>query len=373
MTFQGRTLQLLRNGWAGVWLMLLLLVLLPALSTVGADEISDGRFAVRLEPTGGRVSLFAIDESRDRRPLLFASDPRTSVLSVREDNRIHRMGDSAGFSRTTEVLPGSVAIAWSSPTLDIEQRFTTANGIEGSATVDIRVRNRSAATRRIALRYLLDTWLGEGSGVHFVTSTGKQIRTETRIEPDAANRYWVSMDEETSLYYVFSGAAGTEAEAVVFANWKRLSDARWDYRVVENRSFDLIPYAMNDSAAAVYYPERVLDPGSEYHVRFLIGVGERAPDVALPSVASEPTVAKRPAARPAPDAAAVRDSSLRAPQGPEERRIVAELSRINALLQDINRELLPGRELVRRRVDLLEERLHSNQGANAGGPDRSLP
>lgn len=366
----------MRAGLAGISksaLLLLLSLAMPLSASTGDTEVSDSRLAVRLEEASGRFSLFAIDQAGERRSLLYAPDPRTSVLSIREDNRIHRMGDSAGFSRTAEVLPGSAAFVWRSSTLEIEQRLTTANGISGAATVDIRVLNRSETSRRVAVRYLLDTWLGEEGGVHFGTSAGEEIRTETRVQPDDERWYWVSGDAETSMYYVFSGGAGTEADSVVFANWKRLADARWDYRVTENRSFDLIPYAMNDSAAAVYYPEQTLSPGEEYHVRFLIGVGRSAPDVTLPSVAVQPAVAERAPIAPVPRAPAVPQRSPRATERPEERELLSELQRVNALLQDINRELISEDFIPDDRVQALEQRLYREQDSGGGRAVRPIP
>jgi hypothetical protein len=58
---------------------------------------------------------------------------------------------------------------------------------------------------------------------------------------------------------------------VVLANWKRLSETTYDYRVDTDRTFSLLPYSIDDSAAAVYYGADQLAPGDSRRITTLIG------------------------------------------------------------------------------------------------------
>lgn len=327
-----------------------LLLLSVAAAFAAAQEISDGRLGVRLHSGGSRYALYAVEPGQPWRSLLFEPDPRTSVLSVLEENRVHRMGDSGGFSRTIVEDEGTVTVKWRSSTLEVEQIFTVDNGVTGAASVVISVTNRSETRRRVGVRYLLDTWLGERSGVHFVTADGREIRSEERFVPDDRNRYWVSSDGTLSMYYAVAGDAVSDAEAVVFGNWKRLYDARWEYAVRSERSFDLIPYSINDSAAAVYYPIRRLEPGESYRIQFLLGIGRHAPDAA--AIAGAPG-AVAPSAVPAPAPSAV---PARRPVA-DRRTLEAEIDRVNALLREVNRRVASDRPVEPAEVEALQLRL----------------
>ncbi len=322
-------------------LILLLLAGTLAAEQPASAEIADSRMAVGVHERSGSFSLYALLPGQQRVPLLFAPDPSTSVLSVLENDRIHRMGFGGGFEQSIDHQAGSLALRWRSPTLEIEQRFTTANAIEGSADGEISVTNRSETPRRVALRYVLDTWLGEQHGVHFETADGQVHDREYLMQPDAGNGYWVSSDSRVSLVYLAAGPAVSDADAVVFANWKRLKDVRWDYAVNPQRSFDLIPYSMNDSAAAVYYAGRTIEPGGSYSVRFIVGVGD--------SLGRLAQAEQRPPAR---------DSAAQPPGRARDRRSIEhDLDAVNALLRDINRRLGSERQVTDSEVEALRERL----------------
>ncbi|TVQ39835.1 MAG: hypothetical protein EA384_04495 [Spirochaetaceae bacterium] len=314
-------------------------------------ESSDGSLTVRLDPAGGSFSLHAVGPGGLTTALLFEPDPRTSGISVLEGNRIHRMGTGGGFERSVEERDGWIGIRWRSATIEVEQRFTTSNGVSGVANGEVRVVNRSESARVVAVRYLLDTWLGEQREVHFVTGDGREIRSEYRMEPGPHNSYWLSSDGQIALFFLVGGEAITDADAVLFANWKRLKDARWDYVVRADRSFDLIPYSMNDSAAAVYYAPRTLQPGETYHISFVVGRGEGLA-----------RTAQLAPGRVAP-ATAVRERTPEQRRRPNDRAAIeAEIDRINALLSDINRRLESDRPVSDAEVEALRERLQQLQG-----------
>jgi hypothetical protein len=57
----------------------------------------------------------------------------------------------------------------------------------------------------------------------------------------------------------------------VFANWKRLNESSWEYEVERRRNFNLLPYSINDSAAAVYYAPEPLNPGETREITSVFG------------------------------------------------------------------------------------------------------
>jgi hypothetical protein len=138
----------------------------------------------------------------------------------------------------------------------------------------LSIANVSESSREVGVRVLLDTHLSENNDVHFVTSSGNSIEGEQSIRPSGSNAYFGSLSDRfdgVGLQYMLSGSDATSPERVVFANWKRLSDARYNYTVEPGRNFSLLPYSINDSAAAIYYRPRTLEPGESRTITTYIG------------------------------------------------------------------------------------------------------
>ncbi|TVR00570.1 MAG: hypothetical protein EA403_11495 [Spirochaetaceae bacterium] len=321
---------------------------------VFAYEISDGAITVRLDENSGRLALFAVRGVQTPLSLLFEPDPRTSTISVLEGNRIHRMGDSGGFARTMERAANRLTVEWRSSSLRVRQHAVLDRNAPGQVRMRIEVTNLSETARPIGIRYLIDSAFAGVDGAFFRTEAGQSVTTEYRMLPSPTNRYWVSFGREGAFFALVHGDRVTEPEAVVFGNWKRLNDARWDYAVSGRRGFSLVPFSMNDSAALLLYPSLVLNPGASRSVDLVLGVGD-APgariaqfDGAVPPIAAAPAPSA-PAARATPVAQATTDS-------------VAE---VNEVLREINRLLSSPRAVETADVEALQQRLEAIQRERA--------
>lgn len=332
-----------------------LLVLAPRAVWAEPQQISDGVIVVRLDPGSGRFAFFAEQAGRSPVSLLFEPDPRTSTLSVLEDNRIHRMGEGGGFTRTIDDRDGEnrLSIQWRSASLLVSQSASLDRRVPGQVRVRIDVANLSETARTIGVRYLLDSAFSGVDGVFFRTASGLDVTTEFRMAPSASERYFAALGREGSFFAVVSGDGVTEPEAVVFANWKRLQDSRWDYAVSNRRGFSLIPFSMNDSAALLLYPNLVLAPGATRSIELVLGVGARPGERIARGIDTE-------RAATAPAAAAQHGVRGRG-------EAVEALHEVNEVLREINR-LLGSRaavdyssvEALRRRVEQID-----------GGPARA--
>ncbi|MGC8841426.1 MAG: hypothetical protein ACP5QZ_08240 [Candidatus Sumerlaeaceae bacterium] len=125
----------------------------------------------------------------------------------------------------------------------------------------------------LGVRYTLDTYLGERSSTPFRTAQIPAITRETAFVPDRENWYLLSEDPERNigLLILLQGEGVTPVERVVLANWKRLSDAPWEYTVNPIRTFTLLPYSINDSAVALYYPVSPLKPKETRRIVTVLG------------------------------------------------------------------------------------------------------
>lgn len=258
----------------------------------GTLEVERGDLRLVLHEDTARHSLYLRTES-EWIPLFVADDPRTSVLEILENNRVHRLGDSGTFQQIAEETADGARFVWTSPTLRIVQtfRFTRSVGAARFNAVEmtIAITNEGEEPSLVGARLIYDTYLGERTNVHFVTPGTSKTSRETSLAPGPVNRYIASATSpEASFGFQISleNSITRGPRAAVAANWKRLIDSSWDYAVNEDRNFNRLPYSINDSAIMIVFPTEQLGAGERYAVGTYLG--DLAPDGYLsPEIATE--------------------------------------------------------------------------------------
>ncbi len=334
---------------AGVLLALLAAGFAPA--PAGALDLADGRIRITLYEGIGRFSMSCMTKGPNgiAVPLLAAQDPRTTTLSVVVGNKIYRMGESAGFSEKVEKVPGGGRFIWKSSFLQVTETFTFFASPGAQATdavrIDVGFKNLSEKDASIGVRYLFDTYLGESSFVHFRTDTLQQLTRELTLAPSDKALYWVSPlngdADDMGLQVMLTGSGITPPDRVVFANWKRLSDAPWGYDTSASRNFSVLPYSVNDSAVSQYYDPRPVTKGAETTITFAIGKFNRQGLVALPPSAVQGSAGSGDTQSAATQAAGTQQPGTGAPAAdPPSAR--ADLSTVNNILSKIDGALASG-------------------------------
>ena len=281
---------------------ILAIILILCASAAFGLEVEEGRMRLVIHEETGRFSLYYLQDTRTDRyiPLILAQDPRTSVLSLYDEGRVYRLGESPIYSVEASALAGGAAaeLRFQTATVSVIQRFSFVHSEQAEQSnavrLDLILQNTSDQPRELGLRLLLDTYLGESSNIHFSTRGTQRITRETELGPQAAVDYWTSPAQSTDsigLRYFIDGPQISSPNRVVFANWKRLNEAAWEYEVNSSRNFNLLPYSINDSAAAVYYGPTVLPRRSEEVYTTVLAnssaqnvvLGEESVDVAEPS------------------------------------------------------------------------------------------
>jgi hypothetical protein len=294
--------------------------------------------------------------------LLSAQDPRTSTLSVVVGNKIYRMGETSEFSQTLEKSARGGRFVWKSSFLQLTETFTFIPSSESSVTsgvqIDIGLKNVSEKTFNAGIRLLFDTYLGEASFVHFRTNILSQVSRELTLVPGDKTQYWVSPlsgdPEDIGFQVMTSGTGVTVPDKVVFANWKRLSDASWSYETSADRNFSQLPYSVNDSAVSQYYDPRAIPPGTE--VTFTVVLGK---------FAREGFHAAGPAS--AQSFAASVEQSLAAAKttGDDGDAVRADLSTVNRVLVEINAALSASGAVPDDKLGLMESALNELGGRSS--------
>ena len=140
--------------------------------------------------------------------------------------------------------------------------------------------NNSGDSVKIEPALLLDTFLGEATGIHFVTSSGTLIQQEIMFEksdiPD-----WISSQKDKispSLTVFFKSDFSDKPENVIAANWLMLKQSGFNFKYMENRNFDNLPFSTNDSAMLIKYSEHQVKKGESFKIKVLFGINPALPD-----------------------------------------------------------------------------------------------
>jgi hypothetical protein len=275
-----------------------------------ALEVREGLVKLVVNEATARISLYRlIDVAKGRyEALIFDQDPRTSFATLSVAGRLFKLGDSAEFRASTTRTDTGVSIEFRSSSIVVRQSVDFARS-EGSALADgvrmsFSLENISEREASLGLRYLVDTWLGEKSGVHFVTDKRPRVGGETAIASADADSYVASPGEKASFMIQFSGPGVDRPDKVILSNWKRLSDAAWGFEVNPQRNFTLVPYSINDSAVALFWEPVSVARGGTRRLSFAMGnlneKGYPADDGKTPT---EAIFAATVLGAPAPDAA----------------------------------------------------------------------
>jgi hypothetical protein len=257
--------------------------LLLCLAAVGAWplDVTQGRIRLTLHEGVGRFSIGYLTDLKGSayRSFLVPKDPRTSSLSLVVSNTVYRLGEIQEFRETAEKTSDGARFTWTSPFLQVREEFSflasTGSPLADGVRIDLVLKNVSERDLSVGVRYLLDTYLGESSYVHFRTDRIAEVGKEMALNREDRPQYWVSPlvgdPDGFGLMCMLSGQGITTPDRIVFANWKRLSDTTWLYEINASRGFSLLPYSVNDSAVSHYFNPRSIPPGAEIRIVSVLG------------------------------------------------------------------------------------------------------
>jgi hypothetical protein len=244
----------------------LALLLLSAAASYGL-EIREGLVKLVIDETSARVSLYRlVDVAKDRyEALIFDEDNRTTYLTLSFEGRQYKLGDSSDFRQTITRNEKGAVIEFKSAFAKVTETLEFARSAGAAIADGVRLRvtmeNVSQKDASVGLRFLVDTYLGEKSGVHFATPSKNKIAFETVMEGSAIEAWAESPGEQSSFMIQLKGEGIDGPDRVHFANWKRLNDAPWLLDASAARNFTQLPYSVNDSAMALYWQPRAVPKG----------------------------------------------------------------------------------------------------------------
>jgi len=287
-------------------------------STAFGLEIKDGRIKLIIDEKSGRFSLYYLSDVAKSRyvPLLYAEETRTTYATLSFDQKTYKLGETSDFRvSVAREASGGVRIEYRSSFCVVKQTFTflksPGSSMSDGVALDYGIENVSQKDTPIGLRILFDTWLGEKNQTHFTAQSAGPLSGEIALSGDYTDSWIRSSEGGTgtkdvaSLQFQLSSPA-TKPDKVLAANWKRLSDATWDFEFSASRNFTLLPYSINDSAVALYFEPIIVRPGSTKNITAILSQANDG----YPAVSSSAEPLSTPLAITAPSVTAPLDEMV---------------------------------------------------------------
>ena len=246
-----------------------------SIQSVFAGEFIDGRIKLIINEKSGRFSLYYMTDiaNEEYLPFFVDQDQRTSFLSIMLKNQSYKMGDSSLFKTSLGGTPSSPSLVFESTFLVVTENFsfikTGSSPLTNGVLITITVTNKGEQPIDAGIRFMLDTFLGEKNPPHFTTDV-RQINNELLIDGSFSDQFWVSKNNRLALMGSIEGKNLTRPDLVLFSNWKRLNDTAWKIPYIQGRSFNLLPYSIDDSAVCYFYDPVELTKGSSRVVSFML-------------------------------------------------------------------------------------------------------
>jgi len=249
---------------------LLLFFIYPCLH---AAEYTQGRLKLVLHEETGGFSLYGKTGEGRYEALFTDQGPLTSFLTLLADGRFYRVGKAGGFRQRFVREP--LAFVFETSSFSVSEVFSFTK-IPGSETVSvlritIKIENHSAARTKMGAYFFLDTSLGEKPGQPHFLIDSTSVAGETAVRGKDSGRWWISKNNKVSLM-----GSIDEGDNIIFANWKRLSDASWQGDYTQGRSFSIPPFSIDDSAVCYWFKPVPLSRGEARTYTILLAFKEES-------------------------------------------------------------------------------------------------
>jgi hypothetical protein len=238
-------------------IVLPILIVWYAFGTAAAADFVDGNIKLTLNERTGRFSVYYRDDAEKGkyRSLLWDRDPKTTFLAVQIGERVYKLGNTNYFRTAIRGSQTNPSLTFESPSLSVVMDFSfiktpnsrTTNGIR----IDIRLHNWGESDIDAGLKLVLDTYFGEKKSPQFKTNL-RYIDSETVINRVVSDQWWLAKDNNGSLMGSIYVDGTYYPDTLHFANWKRLSDAKWKTTYVAGRNFNALPFSIKDVAVAYF-------------------------------------------------------------------------------------------------------------------------
>ncbi|HRS21476.1 MAG TPA: hypothetical protein P5510_06900, partial [Clostridia bacterium] len=282
-----------------IWILSIFSGIVPEVVNAAAPEvysIKNDTIELLVNGDDGRYAIKTVAGSPNRpeddnKSLLYLKGiPETTFTTFRIDGKDYIYGNSysgltmeGGFT-DTPMTEGMVNIStWRSEGIEITQRLEMTDNVTSSDVGNVKINyiitNKGTSSKSIGTRILMDTMLGDNDGSKISLDGKSDISFETEVSGEDIPVYWRTVDSEENpkivSYGFLKGWGNTPPDRMTIAHWSALSMTKWDYTIDPERNIasSLNDYKSSDSAAALYWEPKSLEPGETMQVETYYGLG----------------------------------------------------------------------------------------------------
>lgn len=232
----------------------------------------NGRFTIGT--TGGNLKT----SDDDNKIMLYNHpNPHTSYTTVKIDGQDYEFNASR--------VHGGSAIQ-NIQGIEIQQKLSFVENphTDNKDMVEIKyiMTNRSSEEKDAGIRIMLDTMLGENDGTPFRIDGVGECTQEMEFIGNNIPKSWRAFDSLISPKVISSGIffmnEGERPDKVQFADWRSITDIKWEYEVM-GRDITM------DSAVAIYFNPKLLKSGQSITVTTYYGINEFSAEDLRPPLA----------------------------------------------------------------------------------------
>ena len=233
-----------------------------------ADENS-GRFTVGNKEGNPNYT------SDNNKILLYGhGSPWSSYTSIVIDGNVHVFkADDTNYDATKKVVTSTMTVEDVLITQTLKFVKNENTDLKDTVQISYKAENKSGTAKKIAIRIMLDTMLGNNDGAPFKVPSVGNVTKETELRGNAIPQYWQAFDnlEKPDVFAVGSlyREGDRKPDKVQFTSWNNVyvADHAWDYTI------DPDTRVTGDSAVSVYWNEKKVNANSSLKVSTYYGVG----------------------------------------------------------------------------------------------------
>ena len=266
----------------------------------GLMTLENQYIKIFVNSSSGEIGRFALDTNQgdpnkaddDHQSLIYGHPkPWTSFTTINLNGQLYVFGKKTVKRSGAGLLGGEII---EPPHLEEQQIITKtqygsviveqilsivrspSTGALDTAQLKYRCYNQGSESVKFGLRTLLDTMIGNNDGAPFRLGE-REINYEYSCEQQNLPDFWQAFDSLTNgstiMQGTLRGIGVTPPDRLVFINWGKAADHPWDLSVELGTSFLRLGEEELDSAVAMFWEPRVIEPGQRLTITTTLGLG----------------------------------------------------------------------------------------------------
>lgn len=238
-------------------------------------DVSLGCLRMSFRPKIGSFNIFVIDEN-NKEQSVFSTHNEFSASSfyLKCGKEIYKLNSASGVkTETLQTEKGAVVKYTISNVAKVSVFFDFMKSDEQNdydmIKISAEIENLGTRQKKIALKGVFDTVLGEKDLNHFFSSENVAINTEKLYRTMKDERWFVSKNDKYSIQFLLDGVDITPVECVLLGNKTTFDSNAWIPNLTTEKSFDSF-VSYNDSEVCIVWPEVEINPNEKENIIFYL-------------------------------------------------------------------------------------------------------